>query len=72
MTNLINIPSDLEIEKLHRKLAPSQVVFDLVYSHSMAVHAIAKQLIDTRHIGVDRNFVLAACLLHDIGAYALY
>lgn len=72
MPKSIRIPSDTEIKALHLKFAPSKETFDLVFLHCSAVHDIAQQLIDAHHIKVNRDFVLAACLLHDIGAYKVY
>jgi uncharacterized protein len=72
MKSPLIIPSETETEALHHQLAPSQEVFDLVFTHSKAVRDIALQLISAHHIQVDRDFVLAACLLHDVGAYELY
>lgn len=67
------IPTLNEIEQLHRKYAPSEAAFQLVYTHCQIVWAIARQLLE-RHpkLAIDRELVRAGCLLHDIGTYSLY
>lgn len=64
------LPTDKQIESLHRTHAKSEADFQLVYTHCRIVEAIAMQLLDARPIdNVDRQLVHIGCLLHDIGAY---
>lgn len=60
-----------DIERLHAKYAPSEAVRRTVFKHCQIVAEIAEQLIDTNKLVIDRDFVRAAALLHDIGYYPL-
>lgn len=60
------------IQELHHKYAPSQAVYDLVYTHCEIIWAIAKQCIQNKSLTVDTELVRAGCLLHDIGVYPLF
>lgn len=63
-----------DVVALHKKYAPSQAAFDLIFTHCTIVWEIARQLLDampaSRHI--DRKAVELGCLLHDMGVYRLY
>lgn len=64
------IPTDRQIEKLHRKYARNVSDFNLIYHHCQIVEAIAMQLLDARPLAsLDRQLVHVGALLHDIGAY---
>jgi len=63
------LPSLSEIEQLHTDLAPDKQTFQLVYTHSHIVWELAAQLIERNSLNVDKAFIQAGCLLHDIGAY---
>lgn len=67
-----NMPTNAEIYDLHKKYAPSDVAFNLVYGHCQIVWSIARDLIERNHVKVDREVVRAGCLLHDIGVYTLF
>jgi uncharacterized protein len=67
-----NIPKYEEILELHKKYAPSDATFDLVFTHCQIVWEIAAQLIDTSRLQVNPELVKAGCLLHDIGVYRLF
>jgi uncharacterized protein len=67
----MKLPTAQEIETLHRKYASTDVVFDLVFTHSQIVWDIATQLVDKKDIDVDVELVRVGCLLHDIGVYPL-
>lgn len=60
-----------QIEALHKKYAPSDEVYDRVFTHCQVVCDVAMQLIENHALKVDVDLVRAGCLLHDIGAYAL-
>lgn len=64
-----NYPTFEQIEALHRKYAPSEQVFALVWQHSQIVAEIAQELIEKNKLDVDQEFVRTGSLLHDIGAY---
>lgn len=68
----MSLPTDKQIIALHRKYAPSEQVFNDVYSHSKIVRDIALQLIDRNNLDVDRRLVEVGSMLHDIGAYKFY
>lgn len=66
------LPTDQHIEALHRKYAPSDAAFELVYTHCQVVETIAMQLLDAKPVeGIDRQLVHVGCMLHDIGVYPL-
>lgn len=62
-----------EIEKLHRKYAPNDTVYSLVYGHCAIVNEIAQwcaaNVVDEP---VDTDLLQTAALLHDIGTYILF
>lgn len=61
-----------EIEDLHKKYAPTQEVFNLVFGHCQIVWEIAQQLIDKNQLKVDIDLVKVGCLLHDIGVNTFF
>ncbi|HEY4964216.1 MAG TPA: HD domain-containing protein [Candidatus Saccharimonadales bacterium] len=63
--------SKSDIVKLHKKYAPSDMVYELVFTHSQIVFEIAKQLIDGGGIKLDEETVYLAAMLHDVGVYPL-
>lgn len=67
----ISLPTDHQIESLHRKYARSEQDFNLIYTHCQIVEAIAMQLIDNRTLPIDRQLVHVGCMLHDLGVYPL-
>jgi uncharacterized protein len=60
------------ITEIHRKLAPSEHAFNVIYEHCQIIAEIAQQLIETNSLKLDENLVYAAAMLHDIGYYSLY
>ena len=62
-------PTSSQIEALHRKYAPSEKVFDLVYAHCRIVWEIAEQLMNGKSLHINLPLLQAGALLHDIGAY---
>lgn len=66
------LPTDQQIEQLHRKYAPNEAMFESVYGHCKIVWDIARQLLENHDISVDKDVVKAGCLLHDIGVYQLW
>lgn len=67
-----NIPTEHDIEQLHKKYAPNEAMFQEVYGHCRIVWSVAKNLIESHHIVVDEEVIKAGCLLHDIGVYKLW
>jgi uncharacterized protein len=63
-------PEDLE--ELHRKYAPSDEVFDLVYTHCNIVLDIANQLIENGNFAVNADLIRVGCMVHDIGVHPLF
>ena len=68
----MNLPTSEEIRALHKKYAPADKVFDLVWNHSNAVLDITQQLIADHKLHVNADAVRVGCLLHDIGVYSLF
>jgi len=68
-----DLPSISDIQVLHRRSAPSEDAYQLVFGHSEIVSEIADQLMETQAFSAtEKALVLVGCLLHDIGAYRLY
>lgn len=63
-----------EIRELHRKYAPNDAVFTLVYDHCQIVSEIAQWCVNNLSAKekVDVGLLTTAALLHDIGAYVLF
>lgn len=68
----MTLPSYEKIAVLHKKHAPSEDAFNLVFTHCQIVLDIAEQLIEASQLTVDRELVKVGCLLHDIGVYRMY
>ena len=68
----ITLPTYDDIVALHQKYAPTDEVFELVFTHCQIVRDIALQLAHTSGAAVDTELVTVGCLLHDIGVYALH
>jgi uncharacterized protein len=66
----MQIPTDREIETLHRDHAPTRDAFESVYEHCRIVCQVAEQYLPS--LEVDAELVRAGALLHDIGVYRLY
>lgn len=66
------IPDQQAILAVHKRYARNDTVFDLVYTHCQIVAEIALWCADNINEPVDRDLLQAACLLHDIGTYALF
>lgn len=69
---MMGMKSTMQIETLHKKYAPSNDVYALVYTHCQIVCDIALQLIDRGGLAVDRGLVETGAMLHDIGVYPLF
>lgn len=63
-----------QIEELHRKYAPNDTVYELVYGHCQVVNEIAQWCAGniSDNETVDTELLAAAALLHDIGTYVLF
>lgn len=73
ITNKLRMyPDYIEIRSLHKKLAPDEKSFDLIFTHSVIVCEIACTLIKNNKLDIDVELVEAGALLHDIGTYSLY
>lgn len=68
----MKLPTTQEIEALHRKYAPTDSVFELVFTHCKIVWEIAEQLIGKNSLTLDAELVHVGCLLHDVGVYPLF
>ena len=66
------LPTYDEVVTLHKKYAPHDDGFNLVFTHCQIVWDIAKQLIDANNLNIDKDLVQVACLLHDVGVYRLF
>lgn len=65
-------PTYDQIVALHKKYAPNDEAFDLVFTHCQIVWSVAEQLINAGNFDIDKELIKAACLVHDIGVYQLY
>lgn len=63
-----------QIEELHRKYAPNDAVFTLVYNHCQIVNEIAQWCVGNLPAKekVDVELLTTAALLHDIGSYVFF
>lgn len=61
-----------ELEALHRKYAPSDETFDLVFTHCLIVRDIAIALASKSNLKLDMQLVETGAMLHDIGVYPLF
>ena len=63
-----------EIERLHKKYAPNNTVFELVYGHCRIVCEIALWAADniSTDTQVNTDLLQSAALLHDIGTYVFF
>lgn len=64
--------TEAEAIALHRKYTSGDESFDLVFTHCKIVAEIAAWAADNAGSPVDRTKLYEACILHDIGTYALY
>ncbi len=64
-------PTTDEIENLHKKYAPGEAAFKLVFVHSQIVWKIAETIILKNNLKINGELIQAGCLLHDIGVYPL-
>ncbi len=69
---MVYLPSITEIERLHHKYAPNDIVYDLVYRHCQIVSDIASWCAENSQQKLDMDLLKKACLLHDIGSYAFF
>ncbi len=66
------MPLEAEIEQLHRKYAPDDQAYELVFTHCQIVAEIAAWCAEQVSEQVDTKLLRAAALLHDLGSYAFY
>jgi len=67
------LPTIDEITALHKKYAPSDKAFDLVFTHCLIIRDIANELLSANSNPIiDSQLVQVGCLVHDIGVYSLY
>jgi len=67
----MKLPTNIQIEKLHKKYAPTDRAFNLVFTHSTIVKDIAEQIITKRSLDINSKLVNVGALLHDIGVYSI-
>ncbi len=60
-----------EIKALHRKYAPKDTMFELVFTHCQIVAEIALWCAANLREPISEDLLQAAALLHDIGTYGL-
>lgn len=68
----LELPTIEQIEQLHKKYAPTERVFGLVFTHCEIVSDIALELARESNLSLDIELVKVGCLLHDIGVYPLF
>ena len=68
------MPTTQQIEELHRKYAPNDKVYELVYGHCQIVNEIAQWCASniSSKEKIDTELLASAALLHDIGTYVLF
>lgn len=64
-----SVPSEADIEELHRLHASSPDEFKLVWTHCKIVRDIALKLAKSSRLDVNYGLLEAGALLHDIGVY---
>lgn len=67
----MHLPTYDQVEQLHRKYAPTQAAYDLVFTHCAIVRDVALQRAEAAGLTIDKELVTIGCLLHDIGVYCL-
>lgn len=72
MVFMNTLPTYKEIVALHKRYAPSEAAFELVFTHCQIIWELAEQLIEKSSLPVDSELIKAGCLLHDVGVYHLY
>lgn len=65
------LPTYDEIVALHKKYAPSEAAYKAVFTHCQVVRDIALQLAANLSNAIDKELVVAGCLLHDVGYYPI-
>lgn len=65
-------PTFEEIEALHRKYAPNEQLFELVFAHCKIVLEIADHLLQRKQHNLNYDLVKTGALAHDIGAYTFF
>ncbi len=58
-----------KIQALHKKYAPTDAAYQMVFTHCMIVSDITKQLIKDSSLEIDAEVAITGALLHDIGVY---
>jgi uncharacterized protein len=67
----MHLPTFRHIENAHKKYAPSEAAFNLIFTHCHIVAEIAAGLVAQKNISINRELVNVGTLLHDIGVYEL-
>lgn len=65
----MNLPTLDQIKDLHKKYSKSKIAYNIVFTHCKIVGEIAEQMIKTKQLSIDLDFIQVASLVHDIGAY---
>lgn len=65
----MKLPTETEIQNLHKKYAPNETDYQGVYKHCEIVAEIALWCADNVKEKVDKDVLKTAALLHDIGSY---
>lgn len=66
------IPDKPMIKAVHRRYAQNEFVHELIYEHCEIVTEIALWCAEQKNLVVDKHLLVASCMLHDIGTYALF
>jgi uncharacterized protein len=66
------IPDLNQIKAIHQRYAQNDTVFKLVFEHCEIVTRIALDAAERSNEQIDKTLLQAACMLHDIGTYALF
>lgn len=66
------VPSLEQINEIHKRYAQNNHIHKLVLEHCKIVAEIAEWCVDKNKLNVNKELLIAGCLLHDIGTYALF
>jgi uncharacterized protein len=61
-----------DVIALHKKYAPSDAAYKMVFTHCKIVGDITEHLIENSSLDIDRETAIAGALLHDIGVYRYF
>jgi uncharacterized protein len=67
----MKLPTSDTLKALHKKYAPSERAFELIFTHSVIVKEIAEDIVKKKNLKVNSDLLAVGALIHDIGTYKL-